>query len=152
MNRSVPDSTATLPVDPARSIQFKDLLAACRDKAVRWLLNHQHSDGHWCAELQGDTILETEYYLYLRYMGFGDEMLYRQLADYVLSQQNAEGGWGLYPGGPSELSGTVKAYVMLKAMDATVMDFADNQFDSAERKPDGAGRRDRCRRQPRQEP
>lgn len=116
MNRSVQNANATLPADPSRSSEFKDLLCSCRDRAVRWLLGQQKPDGHWCAELQGDTILETEYYLYLRYMGFGDEKLYRQLADYVISQQNPEGGWGLYHGAPSELSATVKVYVMLKAM------------------------------------
>lgn len=116
MNRSVSKTNATFPADASRSSEFKELLGSCRDKAVRWLLGQQHANGHWCAELQGDIILETEYYLYLRYMGFGDETLYRQLAGYVLSQQNEEGGWGLYPGAPSDLCATVKAYVMLKAM------------------------------------
>ena len=118
MNRSASNGNATFPADPSRSAEFRELLASCRDKAVRWLLGRQHANGHWCAELQGDTILETEYYFYLRYMGFGDETLYRQLADYVLSQQNDEGGWGLYPGAPSDLCATVNAYVMLKAMGA----------------------------------
>jgi len=115
MNRSVSSTDATLPTDPSRSPEFRGRLSSCRDKAVQWLLGLQNRDGHWCAELQGDTILETEYYLYLRYTGLGNPTVYRQLTNYVVSQQNEEGGWGLFPGAASELSATVKAYVMLKA-------------------------------------
>ena len=31
--------------------------------AQRYLLSIQHADGHWCGELQGDSILESEYIL-----------------------------------------------------------------------------------------
>ena len=40
-----------------------DRLAATRDKAVAALLGLQHEDGHWCAELEGDSILQSEYIL-----------------------------------------------------------------------------------------
>src|ERR1041385_7879969 len=103
MDRSVSDTNAMLTTtaaandasiaDPSRSPEFRDTLSSCRERALRWLIDPQHADGHWCAELQGDTILETEYFLYLRYMGFGDAVLERQLANYVISQVGEDGGW-----------------------------------------------------------
>ncbi len=33
------------------------------------LLNKQRPDGHWCAELEGDTILESEYAILLAFLG-----------------------------------------------------------------------------------
>src|SRR5258708_30527620 len=43
-----------------------------------------------------------------------------KLANYVRRRQLADGGWSIYPGGPSELNATCKAYFALKlAGDAT---------------------------------
>ncbi|MBV9463958.1 MAG: squalene--hopene cyclase [Verrucomicrobiae bacterium] len=116
MSTPTPISTPSNEIEPSIDGGFLDHLASVRDRAVRWLVSQQQSEGYWCAELQGDVILETEYFLFLRYMGFGTPEIEQALARYVLSQRNAEGGWGLFPGAPSELSATVKAYVMLKAL------------------------------------
>src|SRR5262249_44668873 len=35
---------------------------------------------------------------------------------YIRRQQLAEGGWAIYPGGPAEVSASVKAYFILKLM------------------------------------
>ena len=37
-----------------------------------------------------------------------------KLANYVRRKQLADGGWSIYPGGPSELNATCKAYFALK--------------------------------------
>jgi squalene-hopene/tetraprenyl-beta-curcumene cyclase len=84
------------------------------DRARHCLLQQQHSDGHWCGELQGDTILESEYILLLAFLGREDEEQARKAARYVLQQQTADGGWSNYPGGPADLSVSVKAYFALK--------------------------------------
>jgi squalene-hopene/tetraprenyl-beta-curcumene cyclase len=91
-----------------------DNVLKARNHARDWLLKQQHHEGYWVAELQGDTILETEYALYLHYMGWGDPETYRLLANYVISQQNSDGGWGIYPGAPMDVSASVKAYILLK--------------------------------------
>jgi squalene-hopene/tetraprenyl-beta-curcumene cyclase len=78
------------------------------------LLKRQASDGHWVGELQGDTILESEYILLMAFLGReGDEKV-AKAARYVLAQQMAGGGWNNYPGGPADLSVSVKAYFALK--------------------------------------
>ncbi|HUQ71377.1 MAG TPA: prenyltransferase/squalene oxidase repeat-containing protein, partial [Planctomycetaceae bacterium] len=78
-----------------------------------FLLQRQHPDGHWCAELQGDTILESEYILLLAFLGHSRSARAREAAAYMLTQQCDHGGWSLYPGGPVEISASVKAYLAL---------------------------------------
>jgi squalene-hopene/tetraprenyl-beta-curcumene cyclase len=95
------------------------------DRARDHLLQLQRPDGHWVGELQGDTILESEYILLLAFLGRESEEVCRKAARYILAQQNAEGGWSNYPGGPVELSVSVKAFFALKLTghdpDATYM-------------------------------
>jgi squalene-hopene/tetraprenyl-beta-curcumene cyclase len=77
-------------------------------------LEQQNSDGHWVGELQGDTILESEYVILMAFLGReGDEHV-SKAASYILTQQTPEGAWNNYPDGPPELSVSVKAYLALK--------------------------------------
>ncbi len=78
------------------------------------LLGLQEQDGHWCAEIEGDTILESEYILALHYLGRADEKKIAKLAAFLRERQRTEGGWSLYPGGPADVSSSVKAYFTLK--------------------------------------
>ena len=81
----------------------------------RWfLLNRQYPDGHWRAELEGDSILQSETILVLAFFHRESSELVSLLASRLLETQTAEGGWSLYPDGPLDLSATVKAYFALK--------------------------------------
>lgn len=80
----------------------------------QWLLGEQASDGSWCAELEGDTILESEYILLLAFLGKHDSEIALKCARYILEKQNADGGWSQYPGGKLDVSISVKAYFALK--------------------------------------
>jgi squalene-hopene/tetraprenyl-beta-curcumene cyclase len=84
------------------------------ERASQWLLAQQRDDGHWCAELEGDSILESEYILLLAYLGQdrSDDAL--AAARCLVDQQLPTGGWAMYPGGELEVSGSVKAYFALK--------------------------------------
>jgi squalene-hopene/tetraprenyl-beta-curcumene cyclase len=84
------------------------------DDARRRLLGLQKFDGHWVGELEGDTILESEYVLLMAFLGREGEDRPRKAARYLLRHQAPGGGWSNYPGGPVELSVTVKAYFALK--------------------------------------
>ncbi len=82
--------------------------------ARQWLLDEQHADGYWVGELEGDTILESEYILLLAYLGRERTQEARKAARYIVNKQLPEGGWAMYPGGAAEISGSVKAYFALK--------------------------------------
>ena len=84
------------------------------DRTQSYLRNLQHDDGHWCGELEGDTILESEYVLTLHFLGRTDEERVRKAANYVRGKQHAGGGWGIYPGGAADVSSSAKAYFVLK--------------------------------------
>lgn len=90
------------------------LLAAAIRRTANYLLERQHDEGYWVAELEGDTILESEYILLLAYLGREQSEEAMAAAQYMLDQQRPEGGWSSYPGGPLEISGSVKAYFALK--------------------------------------
>ena len=83
-------------------------------EAQEWLLDRQNVDGHWCAELEGDTILESEYAIYLHFTDQFDPAKVARLANYIRGKVLPGGGWAIYPGGPMEISASVKAYLVLK--------------------------------------
>jgi len=95
----------TSPSEP----EVAPAVRAARD----YLLSVQRDDGHWCGELEGDTILESEYVLTLHFLGRAGEKSARAAA-YVRGKQLPEGGWPIYPGGSAEVSASVKAYFALK--------------------------------------
>jgi squalene-hopene/tetraprenyl-beta-curcumene cyclase len=80
----------------------------------QWLVERQHADGHWCGELEGDTILESEYILLLAWLGQEQSAIAKKCAAYIVEKQLTTGGWSMYPGGKLEISGSVKAYFALK--------------------------------------
>lgn len=98
----------------ARAATRSERLEASIAHAVDYLFASQHPDGHWLGELEGDTILESEYIILMRFLGRGSEIKLRKAAAYILSKQLENGGWALYPGGPTEVSSSVKAYFALK--------------------------------------
>ncbi|HXV75877.1 MAG TPA: squalene--hopene cyclase [Candidatus Polarisedimenticolaceae bacterium] len=84
------------------------------ESSQRHLLAIQNEDGHWCGELEGDTILESEYILAMHFLGRTHEDRVRKAANYLRDKQLPGGGWGVYPGGPAEVSASTKAYFVLK--------------------------------------
>ena len=89
-------------------------LAGAIDRTCAWLFEQQHADGHWCGELEGDTILESEYVLLLAFLGEEKSNKAVDAARYLLTKQNEDGGWSLFPGGPIDVGVAVKAYFALK--------------------------------------
>ncbi|MEN6407832.1 MAG: terpene cyclase/mutase family protein [Thermoguttaceae bacterium] len=108
--------------DPADGVSpeapnLRSLKASVRTAIGRtrqWLLGQQRDDGAWCAELEGDALLESETILLLAFLGREDSKLAVQCAATLIDKQLPEGGWAMYPGGGAEISGSVKAYFALK--------------------------------------
>lgn len=97
-----------------RTAAWLDDVSAAADRARTHLVSRQQPDGHWVGELEGDTILESEFVLLLAILGKADDPRIPALARYLLKQQLPSGGWANYPGGPAEISVTTKAYFALK--------------------------------------
>jgi squalene-hopene/tetraprenyl-beta-curcumene cyclase len=105
--------TGSLPVSDGsvgQSLRLSTAIERTRD----YLLRRQAPAGYWVGELEGDTILESEYILLLAFLGEGQSTRACQSANYMLQKQLPGGGWAIYPGGPLEISASVKAYWALK--------------------------------------
>lgn len=104
--------------DFASSLPSSGGLAAGLRRGIslgRWhLLGLQKEDGFWQGELEGDSILQSETILILAFFGREQSAIAQRLAKRLLETQTAEGGWSQYPGGPVDISATVKAYFALK--------------------------------------
>ncbi len=89
-------------------------VAAASTATRQWLLDRQDVAGCWCGELEGDSILESEYLLLLAWLGREESSIAKKCAAYLVEKQLPTGGWAMYPGGKLEVSGSVKAYFALK--------------------------------------
>ena len=89
-------------------------MAVAIDRARQCLFSQQHEEGYWCGELQGDASLESDYILLYTLLGSANAERFQKAANHILQHQNEDGGWSIYPGGPSNLAVSVKAYFGLK--------------------------------------
>jgi squalene-hopene/tetraprenyl-beta-curcumene cyclase len=90
-------------------------LAAAVRRAQEHVLGLQRADGHWCGELEGDSILQSEYAMLLLFFGRREDPKFAALCAQLRRQQGEHGGWSIFPGGPPDVSPSVKAYFVLKA-------------------------------------
>jgi squalene-hopene/tetraprenyl-beta-curcumene cyclase len=60
---------ADQPAPRADQSAFAAAIDQTLDRARNCLLSKQGPDGHWCGELQGDSILESEYILLMWILG-----------------------------------------------------------------------------------
>src|ERR1700692_3972663 len=81
------------PPSALRDLGHTPVWQLALDRARRCLLSRQERDGHWVGELQGDTILESEYVLLMAFLGRERSDVARKAANYLLKQQLPSGGW-----------------------------------------------------------
>jgi squalene-hopene/tetraprenyl-beta-curcumene cyclase len=107
-----------LPVAPApvpwRQENWAERVQEAVENGANYLLSVQSEKGYWLGELEADTTLESDYIYYLFVLGKAEPQRIAKLANYVRRRQLSDGGWSIYPGGPSELNATCKAYFALK--------------------------------------
>ena len=97
-------------------------------RALQYLLHQQRPEGCWQVELTADSTLESDYILLQLWLHPPEGGVWnpptRHLIDraveVILARQLPDGGFSIYPAGPSEVNATVKAYFALKlaGMDA----------------------------------
>jgi squalene-hopene/tetraprenyl-beta-curcumene cyclase len=89
-------------------------VSAALDGARKRLFTSRSEEGYWCGELGADSTLESDYILLHTLLGTGEPERMQKAANYILRQQNEDGGWSIFAGGPSNISASVKAYFGLK--------------------------------------
>jgi squalene-hopene/tetraprenyl-beta-curcumene cyclase len=107
------------------SLQLDTQHSACAQaarRAVHFLLEKQHKDGYWWADLTADTTLESDYILLelWKHAPVNGEWnpptrpRIERAVHSILARQLEDGGFNIYEHGPSEISASVKAYTALK--------------------------------------
>ena len=92
-----------------------DALQSALERTSDWLVERQSEEGYWVGELEGDTILESEYILLMAFLGRESEPACLAVRTvHPGSTMPSDGGWAIYPGGPTDVSASVKAYFALK--------------------------------------
>jgi squalene-hopene/tetraprenyl-beta-curcumene cyclase len=105
--------------------QVADALAGAEGAAHRAataLLNMQTPSGYWWAELTADSTLESDYILLQLWLHPPVEGKWNpptraridKAVRFILRRQLEDGGFNIYPQGPSEINASVKAYFALK--------------------------------------
>src|ERR1700687_4521238 len=105
--------TAPAPT-PWRQEGWAEKIETAVKNGAEYLLSVEPNEGCWHGELEADTTLESDYIYYLYVLGKAEPGRIAKLATYVRRNQLEDGGWPIYPGGPSELNATTKAYFALK--------------------------------------
>ncbi len=83
-------------------------------RAHAHLLSRQAPDGHWVGELEADTTITAECLLLGRLLDRSSVAREAKMVRYLRRRQRPDGGFDLYPGGPTNLSATIKAYFAMK--------------------------------------
>ncbi|MCL2004654.1 MAG: squalene--hopene cyclase [Planctomycetaceae bacterium] len=102
---------------PANAVHDEQLIQKLRHGIAatrQFFFNHQHPDGYWVAELEGDALLQSETIMLLAFLGEEETELAKECAKHLLDTQLQDGGWGMYTDGKSDVHNTVKAYFALK--------------------------------------
>src|SRR6059058_5412323 len=86
-------------------------------RSADYLLSRQHPDGYWCGELEADSMLEADYIFLHALLESGDRARLERACREMMRYQNDDGSWSLYPGGPGNISLSVKCYFSAKLMD-----------------------------------
>jgi squalene-hopene/tetraprenyl-beta-curcumene cyclase len=85
-------------------------------RSSNFIFSLQDPSGFWCGELEADPMLEADYIFAHTLLGTGDQSRLERAFTEILRYQNADGGWSIYPGGPSNISLSVKCYFAGKLM------------------------------------
>lgn len=110
---------STIPPGPLglrRGAPDLEPVQAAIGRSRDYLFSIQNPDGHWRGELEADAMLEADYIYVHTLLGGGDPKRMQAALDEILRCQKEEGTWSLYPGGPGNVSLSVKCYFACKLM------------------------------------
>jgi len=84
-------------------------------KAQGFLLRHQNESGYWAGELEADASVSAGYIPLMYFMnGKVDPAKRDKVIQFCRSQQNGDGSWSTFFGGPGDLNVTIQVYFAFK--------------------------------------
>ena len=90
--------------------EYREVLA----RGVDRLLAQQQPGGYWYAPMYSAASFEADDLLLREFLGIRTDAVTERTARWLRHQQNADGSWPDYHGGPGNLSVTVEAYLALR--------------------------------------
>lgn len=78
------------------------------------LLALQAEDGWWKGELETNVTMDAEDLMLRQFLGILSPEAAAETGRWIRSQQQSDGGWATFYGGPSDISTTIEAYVALR--------------------------------------
>jgi squalene-hopene/tetraprenyl-beta-curcumene cyclase len=114
-------STTAAPRFGRMDASLADVDAAIH-RSREYLLGQQHPEGYWCGELEADAMLEADYIFLHTLLESGDPERLKRTCTEMMRYQKEDGSWSIYPGGPGNLSLTVKCYFSAKLMNIPATD------------------------------
>lgn len=91
-------------------------------RSREYVFSLQHPEGYWSGELEADSMLEADYIFLHVLLESGDAGRLKRAFTEMMRFQNDDGSWSLYPGGPGNISLSVKCYFSAKLMGLTPTD------------------------------
>lgn len=86
--------------------------------AANYAWDDVHDDGHWYGELRNNATITAEYVMLCQALGLNKSLDHDReaLCQWLLSEQNPDGSWGIAPNYPCDVSTTTEAYFALKIL------------------------------------
>lgn len=102
--------------------ELKPAVEAALQSSAEALVGMQTQEGYWCAELTADSTLESDYILLQLWLHPPVNGVWNppskpridKACRSIRERQLPDGGWNIFPQGPSEVNATVRAYTALK--------------------------------------
>ncbi|EGJ73498.1 putative squalene-hopene cyclase [Streptomyces sp. Tu6071] len=79
-----------------------------------FLLDRQSDEGWWKGDLATNVTMDAEDLLLRQFLGIRDEATTQAAALFIRGEQQEDGTWNTFYGGPGDLSATIEGYVALR--------------------------------------
>ena len=109
-----PEQERLVPGATALEVSTHVAAASALEAGAAALVDLQHGREWWKGELETNVTMDAEDLLLRQFLGIRTQADTVGAADWIRSNQRADGTWANYLGGPGDLSTTIEAYVALR--------------------------------------
>jgi squalene-hopene/tetraprenyl-beta-curcumene cyclase len=97
--------------------KLQDLASLALREARDYLFSIQHKDFHWCAELESNVTITSEYVFMCQMLGLKFSTAKREgILRFLLSNQKKDGSWGIADLHDGDVSTTAETYLALRIL------------------------------------